>query len=316
MKNKLIYFLLLLPLWSIGQSAPPLDENIPYLVTFGKDAQTSYGDDDFSQTFFCVIPEDHKTSIYIRVFDPEVGNSIDEIIGDANTRFRFEVYGGKGVISNPDAVKENPVGKFKSGILLASKEFDNKKDYDGKWYTFGPFNPAEGELMKEYGGHVFKIIAEGLSGNDGNQYKYFLSSSPNEGIAVEGSNFFTFEYSFVLSAAPNSVAHIYPYLDKNVVAVKINTFDFDSDGYLRIVSIAKKGEMMAVSGENEWVTSTHAIGEEEKKTSLDIQIIKTSAAKNNNMVFYITNQYGELMPFYTVPIGGIPKYKYKIGVKR
>jgi hypothetical protein len=34
------------------------------------------------------------------------------------------------------------------------------------------------------------------------------------------------------------------------------------------------------------------------------------------MVFYITNQYGELMPFYTVPIGGVPKYKYKIGVKR
>ncbi|MFL5730495.1 MAG: hypothetical protein ACJ75J_13490 [Cytophagaceae bacterium] len=316
MKNNLILFFTLISLAGLAQSAPPVDENIPYLVTFGKNAQTSYGDDDFSQTFFFVIPEDHKSSVYIRVFDPEVGNTIDELIGEANTRFRYEIYGGKGTISNADAVKENPVGSFKSGILLASRDFDGKKDYDGKWYTFGPFNPGEGELMKEYGGYIFKIIAEGLSGNDGNEYKYFLSSSAVENIPVEGSNFFTFEYTFVLNPAPNSVAHIYPYLDKNVVAVKINTFDFDSDGYLRIVSVAKKGEMMKTSGEDEWVTSTHAISEEEKRTSLDIQIIKTSGAKNNNMVFFITNQYGELMPFYTVPIGGVPKYKYKIGVKR
>jgi hypothetical protein len=99
------------------------------------------------------------------------------------------------------------------------------------------------------------------------------------------------------------------------VAIKINTFDFDSDGYLRIVSVGKKGEMAGISGENEWVTSQHTISEEEKKTSLDIQIIKSSEAKNNNMVFFITNQYGKLMPFYTVPIGGIPKFKYKIAVK-
>jgi hypothetical protein len=301
---------------SAGQLVPPADENIPYLVTFGNAAESSYGDDDFSQVFFCVVPKDQKTSIYIRVYDPDIGNSIDELIGEANTKCRFEVYGGNGVISARDVVKESPSGNYKSGILLSSKIFDSKKDYDGKWYTFGPFNPLEGEMMEEYGGHVFKIIAEGISGNDGNQYKYFLSSNAAENIAVEGSNFFTFEYTFVLSPMSNSIAHIYPYIDKNVVAIKINTFDFDSDGHLRIVSVGKKGETVSISGENEWVTSRHTISEEEKKTSLDIQIIKTSAAKNNNVVFFITNQYGELMPFYTVPIGGIPKYKYKIGVRR
>lgn len=316
MKNKVLLLLSFAAIMLMGQSSPSPDENIPNLVTFGKDANTSYGDDDFSQTFFCVIPEDQKGSIYIRVFDPDTGNGLDELIGEANTVCRFSVYGGKGTLSASDARRESPAGNYKSGVLLASKTFDNKMDYNGKWYTFGPFNTLEGELMREYGGHVFKIIAEGLSGNDGNQYKYFLSSSPTENIPVEGANLFTFEYTFVLNASPNSVSHIYPYMDNNVVAIKINTFDFDSDGYLRIVSVAKKGEMVKSSGENEWVTSQHTVSEMEKKTSLDIQIIKKSASKNNNMVFYITNQYGELLPFYTIPIGGVPKYKYKIGIKR
>ncbi|HXA01162.1 MAG TPA: hypothetical protein VNW99_04185 [Cytophagaceae bacterium] len=316
MRNKMIFFLCMIASSATGQLVPSADENIPCLVTFGREAETSYGDDDFSQVFFCVIPRDQMSAIYIRVYDPDIGNTLDELIGEANTKCRFEIYGGNGTISAKNVIKESPSGNYKSGILLGSKIFDNKKDYDGKWYTFGPFNPLEGEMMEEYGGYIFKIIAEGISGNDGNQYKYFLSSNPTENIPVEGSNFFTFEYTFVLNAAPNSVSHIYPYMDKNVVAIKINTFDFDSDGHLRIVSIGKKGEMVSISGENEWVTSRHIISDEEKKTSLDIQIIKTSGAKNNNMVFFITNQYGELMPFYTVPIGGIPKYKYKIAVKR
>jgi len=35
-----------------AQPVPAADENIPFLVTFGKDAETKWGDDDFCQTFF------------------------------------------------------------------------------------------------------------------------------------------------------------------------------------------------------------------------------------------------------------------------
>lgn len=37
---------------SYSQPVPNVDENIPFLVVFGKKAPTSWGDDDFSQTFF------------------------------------------------------------------------------------------------------------------------------------------------------------------------------------------------------------------------------------------------------------------------
>ena len=63
------------------------------------------------------------------------------------------------------------------------------------------------------------------------------------------------------------------------------------------------------------MVNTHQVNAQEYNTSFDIQFIKQKDAKNNNIVVYITNQYNEMMPFYTSPIGGIPKYKYKIGVK-
>ena len=52
----------------------------------------------------------------------------------------------------------------------------------------------------------------------------------------------------------------------------------------------------------------------EKGSSLDIQFQKRTerSINNNNVVFNVTNQYGEAMPFFTVPIGGIPKYKGKV----
>jgi hypothetical protein len=30
---------------------------------------------------------------------------------------------------------------------------------------------------------------------------------------------------------------------------------------------------------------------------------------------YLTNQYNEAIPFFSVPIGGVPKYKYKVDVQ-
>ena len=55
--------LCIIPSWS--QSAPAEEENIPHLVTFGGQADRSWGDDDFCQIFFLKIPdESDRTRIY------------------------------------------------------------------------------------------------------------------------------------------------------------------------------------------------------------------------------------------------------------
>src|SRR4051812_36759493 len=192
-----ILLLLLLRNNCSAQQIPAVEENIPSLVTFGKEGEKSWGDDDFSQTWFFVIPKYQTKPIYIRVFDPDASGDNDEKKGEFNTKTQFTVYGGKTCFTAKDVKSDEPKGDYKSGNVLSTKTFTTEGNND--WYTFGPFNPTEGEWVEEYGGYIFKVIAEGISGDDGNLYKYFLSESPTENQIVEGSNSFTFEYTFRLA---------------------------------------------------------------------------------------------------------------------
>ncbi len=318
---KYLFFIIFIGFINYGaysQAVPTVEENIPYLMTFGKNANISWGDDDFCQIFFYVVPASSTAPFYLRVFDPDTGGEIDELRGSFNTKVKFSVYGGVGCFSNKDARKTNPEGKYKSGNLLGSKTFGLSEKYDNKWYTFGPFNPTEGEYIKKFNGYLFKVIAEGIDGNDGNLYKYYFSSQQNSNVLIEGGNSFTYEYSFRLSDKPNHKSHIYPFVDDKVLSIKVHIFDWDNDGKIRIVSNSKNGKACKLSGDGVWVVNTFEIVEEEKNTTFDVQFIKssTNAMKNNNGVLYITNQYNELLPFFTTPIGGAPKYKYKINIER
>jgi hypothetical protein len=306
----LLIFLVCYPLQLRSQPAPAEDENIPYLVTFGANADSTWGDDDFCQIFFFVVPEAHTDPFYIKVFDPDTGGELDEMKGDFNTRTRFSVYGGRGAWSNEDAKNDNPVGNFKSGNLLASRNFDNNARFDQEWFSFGPFNQKEGEYIEELGGFVFKVIAQGIEGDDGNLYKFYMSVDMLENRPIEGGNVFTYEYTFRLSNNQNQVSQIYPYLDDRVTSVRIRNYDWDNDGHIRLVSIAKRGEFCTISNEAEWKENNFPILERERNTSLEIQFIKNSSKhiRNNNVVVIVQNQYGESLPFFVIPIGGRPVY--------
>jgi hypothetical protein len=313
----IICLLLLYSVQALSQAVPAEEENIPHLVTFGGMADQSWGDDDFCQIFFFKIPSTQTEPVYIRVFDPDTGGELDEGKGEFNTKVRFSVYGGIGCYSDEDAQGVEPLGNYKSGNLLASKSFGESNRYDNNWYTFGPFNPSEGEYIEKFDGQVFKIIAQGESGDDGNLYNYFLSTKAKENREVEGGNLFTYEYTFRLSNNQNNVSQIYPYIDDRTISIKISNFDWDDDGYIRIVSVAKNGELCPVSGEDNWISKEFKIIEEERNTSMEVQFIKNRNQRinNNNVVLTVQNQYGDLLPFFVIPIGGIPVYNPKIRMR-
>jgi len=313
----IISFILCRGIALFSQSAPHVDENIPYLMTFGGNALTSWGDDDFCQIFFCVIPTSQTDPVYIRVYDPDTGGDLDELKGEFNTIVNFSVYAGVGCWSDTAAQSIHPSGNYKSGYLLSSKSFGADLKYDKKWYTFGPFNPAEGEYVEKLGGRVFKVIAQGISGDDGNIYKYFLSTNQLENVPVEGGNFFTYKYHFRLSDDQKRVCQIYPFVDDKTISIEVSNFDWDNDGIIRIFSVAKNGVLCDVSGEDNWIVNKFPIVAEEKNSTIEIQFIKNQnqQVRNNNVVIAVRNQYGESLPFYVVPIGGIPVYSPKIRMK-
>lgn len=304
---------------AVGQPVPGQDENIQFLCTFGKEGETSWGDDDFSQTWFFAIPKDFKGRFYIRVFDPDTGGENDEQKGEWNTRMQYSLYGGKGVDPeiNDESRGTQPTGNYKSGTLIASRTFGSERQYDNKYYTFGPFNPTEGDFSERWG-YIFKFICDGASGDDGNLYKYFLSREPNNDIPIEGANAFTYEYTFRMWNNTKSIAHIYPYIEEGIMYVQQKNFDWDDDGTILVVSRVRKGIKVDISNEDDWQESRISVEPEEIGSSLDFQFHKKQdyLVRNNNVVVSLENQRGDNLKFFAAPIGGVPVYQPKIQVNK
>jgi hypothetical protein len=303
-----------------AQAVPGKDENIPFLVTFGKYGKTSWGDDDFCQIFFFSVLKDYTKPFYIRIFDPDCGGEIDEIQGDFNSKFQFSVYGGKGVDpdKNEDSRGLDNRGNYKSGNLLSSKVFGSEARYDNKYYTFGPFNPSEGDFNERWNSYIFKIVCEGVSGDDGNLYRFFLSRDANNNLPIEGANAFTYEYTFRMWNDFKSVAHIYPFVDTGIVFIKQANFDWDNDGKILVVSRYKQGIEVPISVEDLWASSNIPIEPAEVNSSLDFQFHKRQGdlVKNNNVVVTLKNQRGDALKFYSSPIGGVPVYIPKTNISK
>jgi hypothetical protein len=303
-----------------AQAVPGKDENIPFLVTFGKYGKTSWGDNDFFQIFFFSVLKDYTKPFYIRVFDPDCGGENDEIQGVFNSKYMFSVYGGKGVDpdKNEDSKGLDKGTNFKTGNMLASKVFGSEARYDNKYYTFGPFNPSEGDYNERWNSYIFKIICEGISGDDGNLYRYFLSRDPDNNLPVEGANAFTYAYTFRMWNDFKSVAHIYPYVDTGIVFIKQSNFDWDNDGKILVVSRYKQGIEVPISNEDAWATSNIPIEPPEVNSSLDFQFHKRQGdlVKNNNVVVTLKNQRGDALKFYSSPIGGVPVYIPKTNITK
>jgi hypothetical protein len=299
---------------SFSQSVPGREENIDYVATFGKEAKGNWGDDDHVQTYFFAVPKTQNEPCFIRVFDADCAGDLDQINKEFNTQTKYSIYGGKNCYSEKDARLVDPIGKYKSGNLLKTKTFSNEKEYNNTWYTFGPFNPKEGEYDKELNAYVFKIITEGISGDDGNMYRYFFSTQSDKNIAVEGGNSFTYEVCFRLINQFNESAHLFPFCDSAVVSVMQHNYDYDKEGDIVLTTLIKKLHPMTISGDNEWASSKSVLTANELNTSLNLQFVKQTS-KTNDLTFYITNQYGTAIPMFSSPIGGIPKYRYKIDVQ-
>lgn len=313
--TQIAFSLILLAQFSFGQQVPSGVENIDFLTTFGSDSQKNYGDDDFTQVFFFVVPFDNSLPVYIRIFDPETGGKNDLSNHGFNTTTHFAVYGGNGAFSNEASHDVNPSTGYTSGILMKEETFTSEPQYDNKWYTFGPFNPVEGEKSEKNNGYIFKIVISGKTGDDGNLYRMFLSSSAETNIPVEGGNAFTYEYSFRLKSESGTVTHLYPYIDEDVTSIEQHNFDFDGDGEFVLYSVSKNRHLSSTSGNGDWATDNHTIDPKERNTTLDFQILKKGNF-DNDMVVYLVNQYNQPIPFFAIPIGGAPKFEYKVKVTK
>jgi len=280
------------------------------ITTFGKDAPSSWGDDDHIQTYFIVVPKAWTAPVYFRVFDPDVGGENDMAMGVVDTRFKYSILGGQGAYSDSAGRTVNRTDGYDSGTLIESKTFGIDPESDGKWVTIATLAAKEGEWDVDLGGYVFKVLAEGLDGDDGNLYWYYLSTSNMENAPVFGSNAFAYELCFRPIGNPRAAAHFYPFIKENVVKVQLNIYDMDDDGGVWLNSVTKRNFKQNRSGNDAWATTDQKIMPPEHNTSIDYRISGITQPEND-MVIFFTNQYNEAIPFFSNPIGGVPRYGYK-----
>ena len=303
------------PFAAQAQAVPNPVERIENLITFGTAASPKWGDDDHTQTFFFLVPEKQREAVYIRIWDADCGGANDDLKGAADTKTPFTLYGGPGTFSGPQARNPRPTTALPTGRAMQARTLGVDANYDGKWLIFGPLNPLEGELAAEFKGRVFKMVATGQGGNDGNVYRYFFSTSPTQNIPVEGGNAFTYEYCFRLPAtASRTTIHLYPFVNDKVVSIKQSNYDVDGGATINVFSIAKNGQAATASADGTWANSVLPIAPKEHGLSLDFRL-ESSAKTPNDMVFYVTDQYETALPFFAIPLGGPPRFQYDIDMR-
>lgn len=169
-----------------------------FFVTYGNMAKQDCAEEESHQTIFIVIPEHHLNSFYVRVFDPDCGGENDNSNGLWETNTEFEFYGGKGCIHLHFKDGKEINVHAEQGTLLQEELYADEPTIDNRWVTFGPFTAEQGEKLDTYSGRFFKLIVEGKTGNDGNQYAVALSSSDLENTELSGATMYQDE--FALSA--------------------------------------------------------------------------------------------------------------------
>jgi len=275
---------------------PPEESKLRYLYTFGEDGRKSYGAKKAPQVVFLRVPENYAGNVEISIYDPDVGDYIDEKSGKWNTTTRFSIFGGKKAYSSIAGISEAKIVDFFEGTLLDSQEFGEDKSYDKKFYHFSPIEAEKGEKVGNF--RYFKVVAEGLSGNDNNVFA--LEISPD---TIEA---FSYALSLRLSEKRGTKMALYPAIPAD--AAKIIEYNYDLDatgGDIELVSASRSYKIKG-SGTGVWANTEVDVPASDAGKRWVYEITKDKQP-NANMAMYLTTGDGAAVPVFFTPGVGGPK---------
>jgi hypothetical protein len=299
-----------------AQNCGSLDTTLDsgYLGTYGAepDFAPGQGDDDQIQVLFLEVPEGTPGPLYVRVLDPDCGGVLDVQNGGAwDTTFEFTVYGGSGAYTVPDARNSHPIDGVYSGMALATAVLGEDPSSDGQWYELGPFNVADGELVR--GKRVFKLAvvgkppeSPGINFADLNVYNIALSTSSGSNSAPAGARILAFSWTFLIPGdAYQTPPRLFPHVGPGVAALVQHNWDYDRSAQnagLTAITPARTLDIPydRVSGDNEGRNSSHQVLDIERNTTWAISCwAQTGQALADNLVtFWATDQGGRALPLF------------------
>ena len=279
---------------------PPEESNIKYLYVFGQDGKKTYGARKAPQVIFIRVPDSYKGDIEISIYDPDVGGAIDEKSGVWNTTTRFSIFGGDKACSSIMGLSDGKIKDYKEGLLLESQEFGEDLSFDKTYYRFSPIPVEKGEKIDNY--RYFKILAEGLAGDDNNVFA--LEISPDAAEA------FGYTLSLRLSEHRGDVMSLYPEIPSNIRKIIEYNYDLDpTGGAIRLISPSRIFGING-SGSGVWANTKIDVSPDEWGTRWVYEITK-DRQPNANMAMYLTTEDGTSLPVFFKGVKLSPVAKQK-----
>jgi len=283
-----------------------------FVATFGTAITTTqYGDNDSVQVIFLEISDTIADTLYVRIFDPDVGGSHDEQhptpgVWDTATTFSlyggFEAYTGAGARQATFATTGD-LG-ITSGTLLFSQTFTESITWDDEWFWVS-ITPTDGEHVGDK--YVFKVSVVGANdGDDGNFYQVVLSTSDSVNIVPQGTRIFAYSWTFLLPTA--DPPRLYPYVGTSTLTLNQHNFDFDFNGNPLNPNVAitvttpitrhvVPSTVAAISADDVEATSSFGVTDDERRVTWTV--LGTTTFGNNDVVFWVTDQDDVALPIFT-----------------
>ncbi|MBL7190445.1 PKD domain-containing protein [bacterium] len=262
------------------------------LVTYGPQASTREGDNDFIQVVFLEIPAAVSDSLYLRIFDADCGGRNDSRYGNWDTETDFRLMGGAGVYSSDDIKSPAPnLETVLKGEIIAAGKYGIDDFKDNQWFNFALFPPQLGERIGDK--YYFKLAVIGSAGDDANVYDLALSVNPKRNIPPSGA--VIFNYSPTIRLPETGVfAEMRFFVPED--AGSITVLNFDLAGAAMGVETAFRSNLpVNTSGQDTWVETIVNLDKVERNR-LCALTFEGGREIPNDATFYIVDDKNEPLP--------------------
>ncbi|OVE78596.1 hypothetical protein BVY01_05045 [bacterium I07] len=222
------------------------------LINYGPEATTAEGDHDYMQMLFFKIPVGFSDSLYLRIFDADCGDVLDSPFDGFDTETRFRLFGGIGAFSSASLLQDMPGrDRLDTGTLIAGERVAQDPFKDNKWFNLASFAASEGEEVGDY--FYFKLIVEGLSGNDGNVFDVTVSTREKQNSLPEGLKLFSYIPTIRLPRE-GIFAELRFFVADSIESVQVHNFDL-ANARVGCETVFRSNLRVVASGQNEWADS-------------------------------------------------------------
>ncbi len=262
------------------------------MVTYGPKAPTREGDNDFVQIVYIEVPEATADTLYLRIFDADCGGRNDSRYVNWDTYTRFTLLGGQGAYSAPTTKKITPVERDRlSGTIIESKQFAEDNFRDNQWFNLTAFTAVQGEKIGDK--RYFKLLVEGVDGNDANVYDIAISAHPKRNLPPKGLKLYNYSPTIRLPET-GVMAEMRFFVPRDVKSIVVHNFDLA--GAEMGVETAFRSNLPVPSTEQDAWSESEIVLEKNETDRLCALTFKGGREIPNDATFYVVEKKGEVIP--------------------